>query len=120
MSLSRRDQPVEVYSYANVGADGVPGEQFTQVAAPDGSRFFWARKEPMTARTAMVAQQLSVDADWSFTFDLDAPVTDDGVLKHEGQFYRVTSARPSREKHELVVFATTASGDVEDNVVTLP
>lgn len=101
MNSALRDQRGRIYDYVTVSDSGYQAESYAYVAER------WCRVGQPSGREATVAAQAQHRTDVVITFAADAPVTKDGLVRVDGQSYRVTFVPPpNRMLDELAVQGT--------------
>lgn len=94
MSASFRTTRASLYAYSDAGSNGLAVPTYTRVtsAAPDGA--WWASLAMPTGRDVAIAAQAERVVDAVIGFAAEAPVTATGLVKIDGQLYRITALLP--------------------------
>lgn len=107
---------MSIYAAEDIGTDGFPRTRYRRLADA------WARLEPPTGRDLARFEALEHTIDGVFTFDLNASVPPNGMIRvlpgTDGQSdYRVRAVLPRRQTHELHAYASSMAQDEQPHEV---
>lgn len=105
MSVGLRSQRARIYTYSDTGTNGEPNSTYTFVAER------WCRKGKLKASEGTVGAQAQHDATAVLIFADEVTVTRDGVVKHNGRFFKVESIEELTETRELEVVGSWVDGE---------